>query len=357
MTEVQQAQLKRVIEALIAKIKRYHGRSIGEQNTKASLIEPLLEALDWDTRDLDEVHREYKSKRSDKPVDFALQLHSKARLFVEAKGLGEDLADRRWVSQVVSYAAVAGVTWCVVTNGDEYRFYNAAAPVDAEDKLFCRFRLTEDSVDELTKTLFLISKAGLEAGLLDKHWKSHFVDRRVNAALRDLVSNASPGLVRLIRHDTPELSRKEIVDSIQRLDVKIDPPPAWSDNSSIGRTDVPEARQSRKGKKSRNPKGKRQAFSVTLKEMIAAGTLSAPLRLFRKYKQQILEATLQRDGTVEFNGQVYDTCSAAAENARATIMGRRMNTNGWQFWQFTDDSGKKRDLIDARTEFIESKKR
>jgi hypothetical protein len=113
----------------------------------------------------------------------------------------------------------------------------------------------------------------------------------------------------------------------------------------------------RKGKTPGKSKGKRQAFSVTLKEMIAAGTLSAPLRLFRKYKKQVLEATLQRDGTVEFNGQTYDTCSAAAENARATIMGRRMNTNGWQFWQFADGAGKKRELIDARTEFIESSKR
>ena len=35
-------------------------QSIGESNTKASLIEPLLQALDWDVHDPTEVHREFR---------------------------------------------------------------------------------------------------------------------------------------------------------------------------------------------------------------------------------------------------------------------------------------------------------
>ena len=48
------------------------GRGIGEENTKAGLIEPILAALGWDVRDPDEVHREYRRLPADNPVDYAL---------------------------------------------------------------------------------------------------------------------------------------------------------------------------------------------------------------------------------------------------------------------------------------------
>jgi hypothetical protein len=28
------------------------------------------------------------------------------------------------------------VEWCVLTDGNEYRFYNASVPLDADEKLF-----------------------------------------------------------------------------------------------------------------------------------------------------------------------------------------------------------------------------
>ena len=86
-----------------------YGQGIGEQNTKAVLIVPILRALGWDPEDLEEVRLEYKRRPSDKPVDYALFINRIPRLFVEAKGLGENLDDRRWASQIVSYATVAGV--------------------------------------------------------------------------------------------------------------------------------------------------------------------------------------------------------------------------------------------------------
>ena len=108
---------------------RNREEKIGEQNTKATLIEPLLSALGWDVEELDEVVREYKRKPQDKPVDYALFRLRSPRLFVEAKALDEDLTYRKWVSQTLGYATVVGVEWCVLTNGDEYRLFNAHAAV------------------------------------------------------------------------------------------------------------------------------------------------------------------------------------------------------------------------------------
>jgi hypothetical protein len=41
------------------RIARYRGSRIGEQNTKAALIVPVLRSLGWNVEDLDEVQLEY----------------------------------------------------------------------------------------------------------------------------------------------------------------------------------------------------------------------------------------------------------------------------------------------------------
>jgi hypothetical protein len=122
-------RLHEAIRDAVGKIRRFQDRKLGEQNTKASLIEPLLEALGWDVRDPDEVYREFKPTARDNPVDYALTILRKPRLFVEAKGLGETIADRKWIAQVLGYATVAGVEWCVLTDGDEYRFTTRRRPL------------------------------------------------------------------------------------------------------------------------------------------------------------------------------------------------------------------------------------
>jgi len=76
---------------------------------QAGLIEPIIAALGWDVLDPDEVHREYRRRPADNPVDYALLLSRTPRLFIEAKGLGENINDPKWANQTISYAAVAGV--------------------------------------------------------------------------------------------------------------------------------------------------------------------------------------------------------------------------------------------------------
>ena len=54
------APVRRVVEEVRARIGRFHPGGLGEQNTKATLIEPILEVLAWDIRDPEQVHREFK---------------------------------------------------------------------------------------------------------------------------------------------------------------------------------------------------------------------------------------------------------------------------------------------------------
>src|SRR5947209_5117715 len=149
-------QLHAVLSQVRARVVRYRSTAINEENTKAILIDPVLRALGWNLEDLDEVHREFKPKSADKPVDYGLFVLGSPRLFVEAKALGENLSDRRWANQIMGYAAVAGVEWVVLTNGDEYRVYNAHAAVPVDEKIFRAVRITdvEASIEE---TLGLLS--------------------------------------------------------------------------------------------------------------------------------------------------------------------------------------------------------
>src|SRR5215210_1734040 len=227
MTDSARRAVVDVLPTLRKRIQKIRNRkeNIGEQNTKAALIDPLLSALGWDIEDIDEVSREYRRKPQDNPVDYALFMLRSPRLFVEAKGLEKDLNDRKWISQILSYATVVGVEWCVLTNGDEYRLYNAHAPVEVEQKLFRVVRISDLAQEEYTfDTLELLSKEKMSDNLLNVLWKAHFIDRHVSAALAEILQNEDADLIRLIRKRTPELSPLEIRESLTRADIRVDFP-------------------------------------------------------------------------------------------------------------------------------------
>lgn len=348
-------QLQKVIKDVVARIGRYRGSVFNEQDTKAALIKPVLEALGWDTSDPEQVRHEFKINPKDNPVDYALLHMRQPRLMVEAKGLGGLLDDPRWVNQMLGYSAVGGALWCVLTNGDDYRIYNATAPVAAADKLLCKVRLTADPIDHSTLLLSLLSRANVEEPVLDTLWKTQHVDRKVTAALQELFATTDRRLVRLLRGRESNLSPRDVMNSLRRLTIRIEQPPLKYPDAGVKPSSRPAARQgSRKEKKARDKKS-RQTFGVKLSELIAAGSLQPPLRLFRKYRGKMMEARLLPDGQVEFEGQVYRTCSTAAEQARSTITGRRMNTNGWSFWQFDSGGGKPKTLEEVRTAYMTSK--
>jgi predicted type IV restriction endonuclease len=355
MTNTPNERLLQCISDAAGKVRKFRERGIGEQNTKASLVEPIIEALGWDIRDPDEVHREFRPTGKDSPVDYALKLLRKPRLFLEAKGLGEDLADRRWIAQVLGYAVVAGVEWCVLTDGDCFRFYNAAAAVDADQKLLCTIRLSDCDTATAAQTLLLISRRNMQDNLLDVLWSAHFVDRRVKEAVQSMFGSVDRALVRLIHRKTVRLTPKEIAESLRRLDIRIDIASPQLEPEKV-------AKQKAATKPARRPRSAadgavkpKNTFGVKLSDLIAAGLLRPPLGLFRQYKGTRLEATLLPDGRVEFQGAQYKSCSTAAEAARGSVTGRRMNTNGWSFWQFHDDHARVKELIAVRTEYLASR--
>lgn len=363
--------LDQVVSETRAQLQQLHerGLSMNELNTRVTLIEPILAALGWDLRNVDEVDREYKRKPSDNPVDFALLLMKTPRLFIEAKAMGMNIHDDKWVVQVLSYAAMAGVEWCVVTNGDEYRLYNAHAAVDVDGKLFRTVCISDADHHAFTvATLDLLSKSKLGENLLSTLWKAQFVDRRVAPAVRELFRGPDARLVRLLHSALPELRPPEIRDSLKRADLRITFPtesievaaPASPNGDEATMPVAPQLaaeRQPVERQRGKTPK----MLGVTVPDLIAARLLVPPLELQRKYKGASLTATVLDDGRVEFAGVAHDSLSMAAGMARATVIGipdgrTYPQTNGWTFWLYRDQAdGRLVEIDRLRQRLLESR--
>lgn len=319
--------LAETLESVRQKIQRIGSKSINEENTRASLIDPVLRALGWDTEDMEDVQREYKVKPRDKPVDYALLTLRNVRLFIEAKALGGDLDDRRWANQIMGYATVAGVEWIVLTNGAEYRIYNAHAPVAVEEKEFRRVHVKDHR--SAVETLELLAKNRLEDNRIEVLWRAHFVDRQVRSAIEDLFSreNNDMLLVNYVAKHTRNLTPEEIRSSIARCRITLDFPVDAA--ALVGKKT--------KGKVGQDGQRKKPGqIGVSREDLVAAGLLKPPVALVRRYKGKDLTATLLASGKVRVGNAEYDSLSKAACAALATVIGHERPTNGWDFWQIEE---------------------
>ncbi|MCX6624709.1 MAG: type I restriction endonuclease [Acidobacteria bacterium] len=363
---IQQSMFLETLATVRKRIQQVRERkaTIGEENTKATLIEPVFSALGWNLLEMDEVRREYRRKPQDNPVDYALLLNRTECLFVEAKSLEKDLRDHKWVTQNLTYTTGAGVQWCVLTNGDEYRIYNAHAPVAAEERLFRSVRISETESKFLVGTLLLLSKDMMRGSLLDDLWKAHFVDRKVRLALETMLAQPDHGMERLIQKKVGALSATDIRASLKRAKIRIDfPEPSVSVGPEKGEPAQDDGAR-KKGATSRHEAGKkaRETTKVmadaTLDSLITVGLVKPPFEMEREYKGVHVTAVIQQNGKVVFAGKAYDSLSTAGGMARKQVVGAPPNrpypqTNGWQFWQYRDEHGELHAVEQLRKRYLE----
>lgn len=197
---------------------------MNESNTKVLLVEPILEALGWDTKDLDCVTREHQVFDGTF-LDYALIADAKPALFVEAKAWGGRINDPKWTAQAINYANNAGVVWCALTDGVIYRVFKTNEPVDMARKLVFEVDLREvadpDARQRLLQQLHLLSRDQVVAGQLDALGSRLFDEARVRRALEALFNEAPTRLISLIREQLPEgerrLDPKDIRKILQRV--------------------------------------------------------------------------------------------------------------------------------------------
>ena len=360
------ADLEVALVTVRDRIGKYQRQSIGEQDTKAALIVPVLRALGWDTEDLEDVKLEYKRLSSDNPVDYALFLLREPRLFIEAKALGVHIDDHKWTSQILAYATVAGVEWVALTDGNEWRIYNSHATVPVEQKLFRTVRVADPDTRP-GETLRLLAKAQMADHLIDVLWKSDFVDRQVKDALVGLFGpEPDPALVRLIRSKAQPLSPADVRSSLGRLRTTFDFPVAASQpaQSVVAATKEPRAATTESAPGPVPAAGKMAAGTpwrgVSLRQLITGGLVRVPFDIEHRYRGTNLSARIEDADRIVFDGAVYDSLSTAGGVARKSVAGPIPGrdipqTNGWTFWEYRSPDGTRHPLDDLRRELYERK--
>ncbi len=191
------------IESLQAKLERHRKDDLKELPTRMIFIDVLLQALGWDVRNPDEVELECPTIDG-KSVDYALKIDRKPVLFLEAKPLNDPLTDVKSITQVVGYAANAGVEWCVLTNGVTYKVYHSTEKAEAPDKL-----LFEVSIDpkenkrmpmqQVAERFSRLSRDSMAKGVLDEIGRETFTMGKIRKALDKIFAEPPNTFIRLVR--------------------------------------------------------------------------------------------------------------------------------------------------------------
>lgn len=212
--------LKTTLSETAAKVAKFAGKGITEQDTKNALIEPILGALGWTKTDLDLVRAEYRHTSKDNPTDYALFARGQPVMFVEAKALDVSVSDHKVVAQVISYANVSGVRWALLTNGREWALYKVFADVQGDQKRLFSVDITKTASAEWLRWIVPEHLAGNE---LDNVWRHFHAERRVRDLLRTMIANRDSRFVKFLASQG-QMDAKDVTIGVYHLRATFDEP-------------------------------------------------------------------------------------------------------------------------------------
>lgn len=128
-----------------------------EATTRNVVINPMLEALGWDLRNLDQCGYEIDPKGElwgKKPADYVLGAPSgRTVVVVEVKRTANRLSTEKEEEQLEGYVEgiLSGVA--VLTNGTEWYIYNLRKRGCLSDRLVGEVRLLDGNIRETARTL------------------------------------------------------------------------------------------------------------------------------------------------------------------------------------------------------------
>ena len=174
------------LEDLIARIRAINFGLGAEQATREMAVNPVIDALGWDTFNPDEVDREYSVRGG--RVDYCLRTPSRNLVLIEVKRAGTDLDDHE--EQLLRYAFDEGVPLAALTNGLIWWLYLPRAEGRWQQRQFCRIDLHEQDPANTAAALhrFLNHDGVLNGKALQeaqREFDSQERDRRLRSALHE----------------------------------------------------------------------------------------------------------------------------------------------------------------------------
>ena len=168
-----------------------------EQATITQIIVPVLIDLGWD---VDTISREHwvGGRKEGGKVDIALMKGNRCVCIVEAKRPGINLMDH--VDQVLRYAFYEGVTFCILTDGLEWRFYLPREEGRPEEREFAVIRLKDNLIEQSENDLRrFLSREAILSGAAEhdavRKLNELQIDRELPNIWREMLSEPDQELV------------------------------------------------------------------------------------------------------------------------------------------------------------------
>jgi type I restriction-modification system DNA methylase subunit len=190
-----------------------------EADVGSKFILPLIDALGWDIRNIDEVKEQRRTLTG--PVDYSLNLNLRAKLFVEIKRFDENLDGKRIVrgkeqtfpEQAIQYAWHVKLDWAVLTNFEELRLYYSHVIKPKEGRVF---EIPYTKYLERFEELWALSREEVASGRLETYEKRRTRKNIDEEVLDDLLTSRVL-LTENIRINNPGLSVEEAKESVQKI--------------------------------------------------------------------------------------------------------------------------------------------
>ena len=212
------------LEILISKYNRLtesgNIKNYNEEQTKKDFIQPLFEALGWDTTNNfsdDEVTVE--DNISGKRVDYAFRTNHIVKFYLEAKGFNENLEDRKFVDQAINYSWLKGVTWAVLTNFRKIKIFNTELQtgVPALSMFFeinCEDYVNSDQLKLLSKESFMTKELDKAA----ERWGNKISRKQVDESLfSDIAEIRKILIVSIKKFNETKYTSIQLEEIIQRI--------------------------------------------------------------------------------------------------------------------------------------------
>ncbi len=190
-----------------------------EHDVSTKFALPLIQALGWDIRRIDEVKEQKRTLTG--PVDYSLNLNGRPKIVVELKRLSESLDGKRvvrgkdetYAEQALRYGFHLRTDWVVLTNFGELRLYftGQTKPADA-----LVFKLKFEDYLPRFKELWLLSRDSAASGQLDSYSKRrerHDIDDEILSDLLEIRTDFSYNIARSNR----ELKLPQVREYVQKI--------------------------------------------------------------------------------------------------------------------------------------------
>jgi type I restriction-modification system DNA methylase subunit len=219
-----QSKVKEKVQQLIEKFQHEQAAGVigqyNESETKTGFIEPLLQALGWNTQDRNEVGLE--EKISGGRVDYSLKIKGSPKIYIEAKPPRAKLTKPEAISQAITYGYnKRSVQWVLLTDFQELRLFDVTIrPNKRNLEAGLRLDLTYDLFLERFDELWLLSKESIESGLLDRSLLSKKLDRLRRPVDKEILEDMKQWrevLAKDIYKNHPDTTEVQLKENVQRI--------------------------------------------------------------------------------------------------------------------------------------------